>query len=101
VLNIEPGSKATFFKNTSLKEPLSYSDYQKITQETTFDTTFIPQPNGTSKVGHIITRKIYFDEVPLFRVKQILHYNEKTNELDLTPVAIAAVFFLHLSNHSK
>jgi hypothetical protein len=95
VLKMEPDSKATFFKNSTLKEPLSYAEYQKITQETTFDTTFISQADGTSIVGHIITRKVHFDGVSLFRVKQILHYNEKTNELVLTPVSIAPIFCVH------
>lgn len=92
MLKMEPGSKATFFKDASLKKTLSYPDYQKITQEVTFDTTFITQADGTSKVGLIVARKVHFNGVSLFRVKQILHYNEKTNELGLTPVAIAPVF---------
>ena len=92
MLKMEAGSKATFFKDASLKKTLSYADYQKITQETTFDTTFVPQDDGTSKVGLIVARKVNFNGIALFRVKQILHYNKKTNELGLIPVAIAPVF---------
>lgn len=92
VLEMKPNSSAKFFKDAALKEPLSDADYQKITQGKTFDTTFISQPDGSSKVGHIMTRKIHFNQISLFRVKQVLHYNEKTNELGLTAIAVAPLF---------
>lgn len=92
VLMMESINQSNLFKDADLKEPLNYADYQKITQERTFDTTFITQPDGTSKIGHIFKRKIYFNDVPLFRVKQILTYNAKTNELNLIAVAIAPLF---------
>lgn len=67
------------FKDPALKTPLSYNDYQTIINES---------------LGNIkkYTHQINLDQVQLFRVKQILHYNAKTNQLDLTPIAIAPIF---------
>ncbi len=95
ILNMSNNS-SSLFKDASLSTPLSYADYLKITQETTYDTTFVSQPEGT-KTMQIIANKININEIQLFRVKQILHYNEKTNELGLTPIAIAPI----LSSYDK
>ncbi len=92
MLKMESNSTTKLFKDAALKETLSYADYQNIIKGKTTDTIFITQADGTTEVGQVFRRKMPFGEVPLFRVKQILHYNKKTNELSLTPIAVAPLF---------
>jgi hypothetical protein len=94
-LNLKENSNFKLFKDAELKEALSYTGYQKAINERSIDTTFIPQPDGTVRAGFIKINGVYANEIKLFRVKQILHYNKKTNELDLTPIAIAPVFCVY------
>lgn len=89
LLRIPSNTAIKFFKDPALKESLNYADYHKITQEENPDTVFVSQADGTQKIGGIFNRQLYPNDVKLFRVKQILSYNIKTNQLDLIPIAIA------------
>lgn len=68
-------SSQQLFKDAALKEPLSYD-----------------QENGTAIDLKMYANQVDMGAIQLFRVKQILHYNTKTNQLDVTPIAIAPIF---------
>jgi hypothetical protein len=87
MLEVSSGSKSKFFKDANLKEPLSHAEYQEIIQGKT--------PLNNDGKEHQFNYKISPYQISLFRVKQILYYNEKTNELSLTPVAVAPIFCIY------
>lgn len=95
LLTMPSNTTSKFFKDTALKEPLNYAAYHKITQEKNPDTTFIRQEDGSQKIVRIFMRQLYPHQIELFRVKQILSYNKKTNQLNLTPIAIAPLATKH------
>lgn len=79
------------FKDASLKTPLSYKAYQEAVKRIKRDTVFTFDPATSKEVIQVLVKELNASEIEIFRVKQVLHYNAKTNQLGLTPVAIAPI----------
>jgi len=61
------------FKNSDLKKKLRHNEYTKL----------------------LLEKKVDLNTIKLFRVKQILYFNKKSNQLELTPIAIAPIHCTH------
>ncbi|WP_264788659.1 hypothetical protein [Aureispira anguillae] len=85
------------FKDASLKEQLSYDTYKDIVKQIKQDTVFTFNPATSKETMQVIVRELNPNEVEIFRVKQILHYNAKTNQLGVTPIAIAPILTTYSS----
>lgn len=79
------------FSDANLKNKLSYADYQEVVQEERYDTIITFDPETFTEVVQLVLHDLDFNAVEVFRVKQIIHYNSKTKQLGITPLAIAPI----------
>lgn len=77
------------YKDSTLKDQLSYQAYQEIIQQEVTETKIGFDPETYEQIIKVIKEKLNNSNIDQFRLKQILSYNAKTNQLKISPVAIA------------
>jgi hypothetical protein len=82
-------STLKIYKDSTLKAPLSYQAYQEIIQQEVTETKIGFDPETYEQIIKVIKEKLNKRNIDQFRLKQILSYNAKTNQLKISPVAIA------------
>jgi hypothetical protein len=79
------------YKEASLTKKLSYKEYQKATKYVILDTVITLDPETFEEIVQVVVNFLTPKDIVLFRVKQILTYNSKTNQLNIIPIAIAPI----------
>jgi hypothetical protein len=82
-------SNLEIYKDDALTEKLSYKAYQEIINQEIFETKIFMEPETYREIVEVVKSKLNASNVEQFRLKQILSYNAKTNQLNISPIAIA------------
>lgn len=77
------------YKDSTLKEKLSYKAYQKIIHQEISKTKMYSDPETFEQIIEVVKSELDASHVEQFRLRQILAYNATTNQLSITPIAIA------------
>lgn len=77
------------YKEADLKEKLSYKAYQEIIQQEVDEVKITFDPETYEQLIQVIKIPLNTSHIKQFRLKQVLSYNSKTNELNITPIALA------------
>ncbi len=88
---LQLSKNAAVYKDASLNEKLSYGAYQKAVRHELLDTIITFDPETFEEVVQIVPFNLELSMVKIFRVKQLLTYNESTNKLNIIPLAIAPI----------
>ena len=89
-LQISPNN-LTVYEDGSLTKKLSYEEYKNATKYVVLDTIITLDPETHEEIVQVVVNFLTPKDIVLFRVKQILTYNAKTNQLNIIPVAIAPI----------
>ena len=79
------------YEDADLTKKLSYKAYQKAVKSEKIDTIITFDPQTFEEIVQVIVRDLRIREVVQFKVKYILAYNSKTNQLTIVPLAIAPI----------
>lgn len=79
------------YEDADLTKKLSYEAYQKIGISEEIDTIITFDPETFEEIVQVVVRQLRIEEVVQFKVKHILAYNAKTNQLTILPIAIAPI----------
>jgi hypothetical protein len=79
----------TVYKDADLEEKLNYEAYQKIIHQEVSETNIHSDPETFEQIISVVKSELNASHIEQFRLKQILSYNAKTNQLNITPIAIA------------
>jgi hypothetical protein len=77
------------YKEADLKEKLSNEAYQKIIHQEVSKIHMYSDPETYEQIIDVIKSELDASHIEQFRLKQVLSYNVKTNQLNITPIAIA------------
>jgi len=77
------------YKDADLKEKLSKKAYQEIIQQEVTEMNITFDPETFEQIIAVVKVKLNVRHIEQFRIKQILSYNAKTNQLNISPIAIA------------
>lgn len=88
-------AKLNVYKDAALTQKLSPKAYEKAIKHEFIDTIITFDPATFEEIVMVIVDHLKISAVKVFRVKQILTYNEKTNKLTVIPVAIAPIALVY------
>lgn len=105
LLSLDP-SNIKAYKDANLSERYDVATFKDITKKHHIDTiiTFDPNtfdPNTFEEIIQVVVNELNPNDIHTFKVKQIIHYNEKTGQLGVTPTAIAPLENLYDSKGNK
>jgi hypothetical protein len=80
-------SKVKLYTNSDLKKTYTAQEFQK--KKNSIDTLVTFDPMLNEEIVQVIVRALNEDQVEVFKVKQLIYYNNKTKQLNSTPVALA------------
>jgi len=90
LLSLDPNSIKAY-KDADLQEQYDLAAFNNITKKHHIDTIITFDPNTFKEVTKVFVRELSPHDIHTFKVKQVIHYNEKTGQLGVTPTAIAPV----------
>lgn len=82
-------SNLELYKEDALTEKLSYKAYQEIINQEVLETKTSIDLETYHQIIEVVKSKLNSTNVEQFRLKQFLSYNAKTNQLNISPIAIA------------
>lgn len=87
------------YEDADLKKKISHQAYQKIIHQEIVDTVITFDPDTYRQIIKIVISEIQPNNIEQFRVKQILSYNAKTNQLTINLLAIAPIQSVHSDSY--
>jgi hypothetical protein len=86
------------YKDADLTQKLSLKAYEKAKKHQVIDTIITFDPATFEEIVMVVALDLEISAVEIFRVKQFLTYNEKTNKLTVIPLAIAPIASVYNKN---
>lgn len=86
VLNLD-ASKVKIYTDADLKNTYTAQEYQK--KKSSIDTIITFDPKTYEELVQVVVRAINEDQLEVFKIKQLIYYNNKTKQLGSMPIAIA------------
>jgi hypothetical protein len=90
LLQLSPNN-LNVYKNASLTKKLSYEEYKDAAKYVVLDTLITLDPETREEIFQRVVNFVTPKDIALFRVKQILTYKAKTNQLNIIPIAMAPI----------